>query len=199
MSPLIETIKLSDGRFCNLEYHNSRFNHARWNYFGKKETVNLEDYLVIPHDKIRGKFKCRITYSPDIENIEFLHHIIRPVHTLKLIQDDEVNYRFKFKDRKRLADLFEKRGTCDDILIVSKGCITDSYTANAIFFDGKNWWTPDTPLLEGTQRARLLAENKILERRILISNLSEFKKVGLINAMQDLQEMPVIEISSLTW
>lgn len=93
--------------------------------------------------------------------------------------------------------LYEQRGTCDDIMIVKNGCITDSYNANLIFFDGRLWWTPDTPLLAGTQRARLLDEKRIFPRRIMPGDLVQFEKAGLINAMLNMNDMPIVDISNI--
>ncbi|MBN1984735.1 MAG: hypothetical protein JW761_00460, partial [Prolixibacteraceae bacterium] len=59
------------------------------------------------------------------------------------------------------------------------------------------WWTPDTPLLEGTQRERLLKQGKIRVCRITPENLSKYIKVGLINAMQDLENMPRIAMENI--
>ncbi|MCD6355308.1 MAG: aminotransferase class IV [Prolixibacteraceae bacterium] len=86
---------------------------------------------------------------------------------------------------------------CDDILIVINGCITDSFAANPIFFDGKKWWTPDTPLLAGTQRAWLIEEEKLLVCSIPVNDLSKYKKAGLINAMQNFEDMPIIDIENI--
>jgi 4-amino-4-deoxychorismate lyase len=96
-----------------------------------------------------------------------------------------------------LHNLFELRGNCDDIIIVQNECLTDSYTANLVLYNGKNWITPDTPLLAGTQRARLLKEGKIFEGAVKIHDLPKYSKAGLINALNNLEEMPVIEIENI--
>lgn len=194
MSPLLETIKLLDGRFFNLPYHNARFNAARRECFGLEAPLDLQDRIFIPKDKRSGLYRCRVIYGLDIQTVEFLPHTYRSVQSLKLVEDNAIDYRYKYADRRRLHGLFEQRGDCDDILIVKNGCITDSYTANPIFFDGQTWWTPDTPLLPGTQRARLLAEKIIFERRITPADLLLYRKVGLINALQDFTEMPLVEV-----
>ena len=67
----------------------------------------------------------------------------------------------KLRQRGKLNELFAKKGSCDDVIIVRNGLITDSSYANLIFFDGREWITPKVPLLEGTCRARLLASGKI--------------------------------------
>lgn len=195
MSPLLETLKLKDGALFNLAFHNDRLNAARKQYFGVDNALDLRDHIHIPEDKCSGLFRCRVTYAPDIQKIEFLLHEYREIKRLKLVVDNSIDYKYKYADRRHLQQLFELRGDCDDILIVKNGCITDSYTANPIFFDGSVWWTPDTPLLAGTQRARLLKEKMIFERRITPNGLHLYQKVGLINALQGLEEMPVVEIT----
>jgi len=189
---LLETIKCKDGKLYNLPYHQARFDLSRKKYFSLHNPVNLENEIRIPEVFQSGLYRCRVTYSKNIEKIEFFLHHFRKVESLKLIEDNKVDYRFKYADRKKIHELFDQRGTCDDILIVQNGCITDSFTANTVFYDGIKWWTPDTPLLPGTQRARLIAEGKISVCRISVSDLTRYEKVGLINAMLDLDAMPVI-------
>ena len=83
---------------------------------------------------------------------------------------------------------------CDDILVVKKGQISDSFYANVVFWDGKEYITPDTPLLPGTMRASLLNKGLIREDSISPDDLSKFAGIKLINAMYDLQvaaELPI--------
>ena len=197
MSQLLETIKCKNGKLFNISFHNSRFNKSRNEYFKTSGKINLEDIIEIPENFKNGLFSCRILYSETIDKIEFLPHQIREIRSLKLVRNDVIDYHFKYFNRKKLDELFEQRAKYDDILIVKNNCITDSYTANSVFFDGLKWWTPDTPLLPGTQRARLINEGKILECRITPKDLSKYEKVGLINAMQDLEEMPVMLVEKI--
>lgn len=197
MCRLLETIKLLDGQLYNLPFHNARLNNARKALFGASSEWDLRQLIRIPADKVTGLFRCRVVYDREVRQIEFLNHVYRPVHRLKLIEDNAIDYRYKYADRTHLHHLFEQRGEADDILIVRNGHITDSYTANPIFFDGRRWWTPDTPLLPGTQRARLLADGKIAQRRITPDDLRQFQKAGLINALQDMNDMPVISIEDI--
>jgi 4-amino-4-deoxychorismate lyase len=197
MCQLVETIKCKDGELFNLGYHQVRFDRTRRILFRIKDEINLEKIIEIPGSYQSGLFRCRVIYSKKIEKIEFLPHQFRVVKSLKLIEDDEIDYRFKYTNRERLNALFENRGTCDDILIVKNGFICDSSIANIVFFDGRKWWTPDTPLLQGTQRARLIHEEKIYVCPIPLNDLPKYKKVGLINAMQNLDNMPEISISNI--
>ena len=197
MCQLVETIKCKNGKLENLRYHQARFNLTRKNLFGDDQIIPLSEIIKIPAKFQKGLFRCRLIYSSEIEKIEFHTHEYQKVESLKLVEDNSIEYRLKFTDRKKLTELFEKRDDCDDILIVKNGCIADSYVANVVFFDGKDWWTPNTPLLHGTRRAQLIEEGKIKVCRITPDDLKRFEKVGLINAMQDLNEMPNIKIEDI--
>lgn len=197
MCQLVETIKCNNGKLENLRYHQARFNLARKEYFGENFEINLAEEIKVPAACRSGLFRCRVVYTSEIEKIEFHAHEYRKVESLKLMEDNSINYPLKFTDRKKLNELFEKRGDCDDILIVKNGFITDSFIANVVFFDGREWWTPNTPLLHGTRRAHLIEEGKIKVCRITPNDLPRFEKAGLINAMQGLNEMPMVNIKSI--
>lgn len=197
MFQLFETIKCSEGELFNLDYHQKRFDMSRKKLFGCTYSPLLADSIRILPEFMKGLFRCRITYSCSIEKIEFIPHEYRKIDSLKLAYTDQVDYGFKYTDRSMLEQLFSMREKCDDILIVQRDCITDSFTANILLFDGENWWTPDTPLLPGTQRARLLDNGIIRECRVTVADLFRFEKVGLINAMQDMENMPVIPVSRI--
>lgn len=117
---------------------------------------------------------------------------------LRLVHGDDLDYTFKFADRTRIDELFAAKGPADDILILKNGYITDSSYANVILWDGYSWWTPDRPLLAGTQREKLLREGRIKERPILASDLKDYKKLKLINAMLSLEEGPELIIDPNT-
>lgn len=197
MFQLFETIKCKDGNLFNLEFHQARFENAQREYFGIKTRIKLINEIAIPDFARIGLFRCRITYTEKIEKIEFIVHRYREIKSLKLVEDNKIDYHFKYANRENLHNLFELRGNCDDIIIVQNEGLTDSYTANLVLYNGKNWITPDTPLLPGTQRAKLLKECKIFERSVKIHDLPKYTKAGLINALNNLEEMPVIEIGNI--
>lgn len=197
MYQLLETIKCTEGRLENLEFHQARFSLARKLKFNTNDEILLEQLIQIPDFAKTGLFRCRVIYGRQIERIEFIQHTYRSITSLKLIEDNNIDYHFKYTDRKKLELLFEKRGNCDDIIIVKNGLLTDSFAANLVFFDGEKWLTPDTPLLPGTQRARLLQTGKISATRITPIDLSGFQKAGLINAMNTLNNMPTIGIEKI--
>lgn len=194
MSQFIETIQLLHGKLRNLEFHQERFERTRREVLGIRNHPRLAEVICIPKGLEQGKLKCRLTYSYVVELVEFEPHIQRKVNSLKLVYSDNIDYFFKYADRSKLQSLYKKRGNCDDILVVKKGQISDSFYANVVFWDGKEYITPDTPLLPGTMRASLLNKGLIREESISPDDLSKFAGIKLINAMYDLQvaaELPI--------
>lgn len=197
---LLETIRLNNGEFCNLSFHQERMNKARFEIFGQTTRINLEKLLSegkVQEIPAKGLFKCRIIYRDNIESIEFLHYTMPTLRTLRLVVSDAIEYPYKYLDRTSLETLFQKREQCDDILIVKEGLFTDSSAANILFFNGRQWITPAKPLLAGTQRAKLLEEERISTADIRPSDLRFFSKVRLINAMIRFEDEIEIEASSI--
>lgn len=199
MSQFIETIKLLDGKLQNLPYHQMRLEKTRLQVLGLKKHPHLEEVIRIPGGLEQGLFKCRVTYGNIIDLIEFEPYARRVVKSLKLIESNIVEYGYKYLDRTALDALYLQRGSCDDILIVKQGSISDSYYANVIFWDGSRWFTPDTPLLQGTMRAFLLADGTLTSCRITPDDLGKFKQARLINAMNGVTEGHDIPIGALKY
>ena len=111
---------------------------------------------------------------------------------------NHISYGYKYLNRSELEALYKLRGSCDDILIVKEGCLSDSYYANIAFWDGRDWFTPDTPLLPGTMRAALLDQGLLQVARIVPGDMKNFQKIRLINAMNDLNEGSEIPMDKIT-
>jgi 4-amino-4-deoxychorismate lyase len=183
MSLLFETIRLQDGVLHNLEYHNLRFNQSRKALFGIQNPAHLENEIAIPEGYMHGIYKCKLIYSKHVEDIIFEPYKPRIIKTLILIEDNTVMYNYKYLDREQLILLHAKRGKCDDILIIKDGMVTDTSFANIIFFTGTQWVTPSSPLLRGTMRGFLVKNNLVTEQEIKTSDLKQFVKARLVNAM----------------
>ncbi len=192
MFPFIETIKLLDGELKNLPWHQERLERTRFEVLGLGEHPELLLEVPVPGGLDRGLFKCRVLYAEVIELIEYEPYHQPEIRSLKLVRSDDISYGYKSADRSDLEALFAQKGDCDDILIVKRGCITDSCYANVALFDGTRWYTPDTPLLKGTMRAFLLEKGALTEVRITEKELGDFQKIRLINAMNSLEEAPEI-------
>lgn len=198
MSLLFETIRLQNGVLQNLEYHNFRLNQSRKAIFHASDSINLDLILHIPDTCLQGIFKCKIIYTTKVEDVYFEPYLPRPVNSLKLITDDTIAYNFKYTDRNQLDKLYAKRGTSDEILIVRNGFITDTSFSNITFYTGDKWLTPAIPLLAGTMRSFLIENKTIIEAKIKVTDLPQFQKARLINAMLPFEseiDIPVEKIS----
>lgn len=184
MFRLIESIRLEDGEWFNLHYHQQRMDESILLLTNTENKIQLTSFLHEQHFPVKGKFKCRIVYS-EVGGIEMslTPYEIRTINSLKIIHDNTIDYSFKFADRAALNNLFAQRNTCDDILIVKNGLITDASYSNVVFFEGTRWLTPAQPLLKGTMRQYLLDSGAIVEEAIRADQIPLFKKVKLINAL----------------
>ncbi|HRS19253.1 MAG TPA: aminotransferase class IV, partial [Bacteroidales bacterium] len=89
--------------------------------------------------------------------------------------------------REIFQKLLNQKNNADEILITKQGYITDTSYTNIIFFDGREWFTPQTYLLPGTQRAYLLEQKLIREKPIHINTIHTFSKARLINCFLNLE------------
>lgn len=196
MSLLIESIKLLDGKFCNLFYHEQRMIRSLNMVCGVEEDINLEKFLSELEVPATGLYKCRIVYDENSKDVEFIRYEPRSITSLKVVEHDRISYEFKYKNRKTIDKLFEQRENCDDILIVKKGHVTDASAANIVFRKGKHWYTPWSALLKGTQRQKLLEDNIIEAEDIRVEDIGSFDTWKLINAMVEF-ESPEIDVSKI--
>lgn len=186
MSRLIETIKIYNGKAYNIEYHNKRMNAARRELWGCKREIDLSDNIAAK--KIEELTKCRVIYDKDIQDIQFVPYEFPLIHSLQLIYDNEISYRYKYENRDALKYLFDKRNGCDDILIVKDGKVTDSYFCNVVFEKKGIFYTPFSCLLSGTKRQKLIACGRVKEIEVKVEDIQLFDGVHLINAMIDLED-----------
>lgn len=191
MCLLIETIKIVDGQFQNLHYHNGRLNRSRKELFGCIDVLDIAEHIQIPTDVTRGIYRCTLTYDKNIQDVKFLLYNIKAIKKLKLIVADDIEYAYKYADRTKLNRLLDKKEDCDEILIVKNGMFTDTSYTNVVFFDSTKWLTPLHPLLNGTKRQKLLDERKIERADIRAEDIKHFQKIGLINAMLDLGDVVI--------
>ncbi|GAB3170313.1 hypothetical protein GCM10027291_21870 [Telluribacter humicola] len=157
----------------------------------------MADLLSVPDSLSTGTYKCRLTYGEQVESIEWEPYTPRPIRSLQVVHDVSIDYGHKYRDRQQLNALAEQRGTCDDVLIVQQGLVTDTSYCNVAFYDGEQWLTPSTPLLPGTQRAFLLDQGIIEEAPIRVEELDRYSEVKLFNAMLSWEEGPVLSTSQI--
>ena len=174
---LFETIKVENGKIFNLKWHNKRLNSSRLALFSETKEIFLENYLSPP---LQGLFRCRVVYQQEIDSIEFIPYAPKEFSSFKIVSSN-IDYSYKYDDRKKLNALLEP--SFDEIIIEKDGLLTDTSIANIAFYDGENWFTPTTPLLAGTTRARLLNEGFLKLKNIEKKNIENYSYFALMNAM----------------
>lgn len=197
MCPLFESIKIKDGKAFHLNLHQQRMDRSVKQVLGIKNKIKILEILSQRNIPPSGLFKCRISYTDKIIDFKILPYQQKFIKTLKLVECNDIQYPLKFSDREYLNDLLDRKGDADEIIIVKNDLITDSSYSNLVLWNGEDWHTPSTPLLQGTKREYLISKNKIKVVKIGVKDLKKYQKVGLINAMMDLEDMPVIDISML--
>ncbi len=182
---LLETIRVKNSIFSNLNFHQERMNDSRKVLFSCTDEIDLISILQDSSNNISDNklCKCRIIYDTEIRNIEFITYQKPLINLLKLVYCDDIEYSYKYFDRNHINELLELKGDADGIIIVKNGLITDTSFANLLFYNGEHWLTPTFPLLKGTQRAKLLEQEKIRVADIRPEDLHNFTKIRLINAM----------------
>lgn len=187
MSPFLESIRLEKQHLQFMQGHETRFVTTQQDNWGKVLYHDLKS-LILHHTgfpKDDQKYKCRVVYSPEEISISFIAYTPRVITGLRVVTDDDINYRYKSVDRSRLDALTSGLPPNTEILIFQNELLTDSSFSNLALFDGKNWWTPKTPLLQGIHRSYLLDKRIIREKDISRADLKEFKQIRLINVMMD--------------
>ena len=189
----IETICFKDGEFQNLDLHQERINRTCFHFFGESLHTLVDVLPELDDDK---KYKVRFIYDNDSYTHESVIYVKLPIRSLQIVESTWFDYSFKYENRSTLQKLLRST-EADEIVISIDGLITDCSYANLAFWNGKEWLTPEKPLLEGVRRASLLRDKKIKKAPINEEELRSFEKVSLINAMLDLcdLEVPMSQLS----
>ncbi len=197
MYHFFETIKIENGNLINLEYHQGRLSYTYKRNYKKECVFDLKSIIIVPSDFCKGIVKCRFDYNFKDFSFGFQEYHFIEIKTLKLVYNEDIVYSFKSFDRRELNNLMVLREGFDDILIVKNGIITDTSFSNIAFYDGLNWFTPQTPLLLGTCRQFLIEQGKLLPSLIGVEDLNKYKSFILINAMRGVrldQQIPITGI-----
>jgi 4-amino-4-deoxychorismate lyase len=199
MSLLFETISIRNGVPEYLDWHQKRMNFAMQKLFKVNSFIDLAALLVIPSEAVAGHFRCRVEYDTIVRSVSFRKYEPKQINSLKLVEDNTIIYNHKYADRSQLDQLHAQRGDCDDVLIIKNGLLTDTSYANIIFRNGNRWETPDTPLLNGTCRSRLLASGIISEIRITPSDLKKYSEFQLINALRGMNAGGALPVNRIVF
>jgi 4-amino-4-deoxychorismate lyase len=194
---LLETLKVQNGQFQNIEYHNKRFNNSKKELFGLNDFQFLENIIKIPSDCSEGIFRCRLVYEKEIQEVSFTPYLYEEIEILKLVEIGDWDYSYKYADRSFMTNLRTENKDFDEVIMTQHGFITDCTIANLAFWDGRNWFTPATPLLKGTKRKQLLDRQEIVEREISGDDLGIYEGICLINVFRDLSTKSLIPVTAI--
>lgn len=178
----IETIRIEDGSPQYLGYHQRRLEQTIRAHFPEVERMpHLYEYL--PSELPSGRVKWRVVYSHEIDEVSAQPYETRPIESIKLINADAIEYPYKSLDRSAIDELYQKKESCSDVLIVRQGLLTDTSIANIALGDGHTWLTPQSPLLGGTTRARLLDEAHLKVAELTPNDLELYPFIAIFNAL----------------
>ena len=109
----IETICIYKGHILNIEAHTTRMQSTAEHFnFAAPTIPDLTE--LIPRKMDNKKVRCTITYGSEISNIQFIEYTQRRITSLKIVES-EIDYSYKFSDRKLLNDLLLQKEECDEM------------------------------------------------------------------------------------
>lgn len=176
---LLETLRCENARLLHCSYHQERLEKSL-RFLRIKTHYDLQSLIIPPSS---GIYRCRFLYDADGYTVEFIPYIPKTIASLKLVRADTLEYPLKDSNREALDALFDQREGCDDVVIVKNGLLTDTTIANIALQIQGQWLTPDTPLLRGTTRARLIEEGFLTPHPLTIEDIAKASKIAVMNAM----------------
>jgi 4-amino-4-deoxychorismate lyase len=183
MSQFFESICVKDGIAENISFHQFRVNKTLNAFDASKHSIELTTIvqeLVLP---VEGLFKLRISYDLNGNyQSAFTPYQYKQIQNFALVDIKGHRYDYKFSNRDWINEALIQSAQ-DEVLMHDGGLIKDCSYTNIVFYDGVNWYTPSVPLLEGTQRAKLIQEGIITPKALYITDLPNFQKFKCINAM----------------
>lgn len=199
MFPLLETIKIKNGKVQRAALHQQRINSTISTIFGvSQHPILLRNIFAttrkngqFPSDKTTV-FKCRLLYDANDYFIEFIPYQMKLIQNLTLVNVPlDFDYAFKYANRDNLNKLIIDN---QEVIIVKNDKITDTTYANIALLKKNLWFTPDEPLLKGTMREYLIHQKIIIPRAIEVGDLKEFSQIKIFNAMIEWNESPSLAL-----
>jgi 4-amino-4-deoxychorismate lyase len=182
---LFETIKLFNGEFFNLTYHQKRVDFSYKNLFNTESKIDLKKILI--NSPKSGLYRAKVIYNKDgLADINYYIYRKKEIKKIALVELKEFDYSYKYLDRAIFDKLFKIVDGFDEFIILQDGYLKDTTIAN-IAFEDKNgvWVTPAKPLLYGTTLRRYLDDKKLIKKMIHYANLNSYARLATLNAMVD--------------
>lgn len=193
--PLFETIAIIDGKPQNLPYHQARFEQAMRAYFECEPQWQLAEVIIVPEAFQQGLVRCRIDYNAQAFQLQFFSYTPRKFQHLQCVYVENLDYRFKYVDRKRLDSL--KTLQSDEVIIINNGMVSDCTIGNLLFYKAGKWYSSCDYLLKGTQLSKLIDEGVVTLVKMPVSDLKNYEKVMIINALNLFENGQILSISKI--
>jgi para-aminobenzoate synthetase/4-amino-4-deoxychorismate lyase len=191
---LLETLRYEPGEgFARLEAHLGRLVDSA-TYFGFP--VDVDEVRAALDASIVGRGPARVRLLVDRSGrIETgvssppvtLEPVWLTIDRDQPVDPSDVMLFHKTSLRARYDEASVRHPDADDVILINeRGEVTETTRANlAVELDGR-WWTPalDAGLLPGVERAALLNEDRLVERRIAVEELSSAGGLAIVNSVR---------------
>jgi 4-amino-4-deoxychorismate lyase len=183
MSQFFESICVKDGVAENLSFHQARVYKTLQAFDASQNNISLKAIVEQLTLSTLGLFKLRISYDLNGNHqVKLTPYQYKLINQFGLVDIKGLRYDYKYENRDWINEALIQSGT-DEIMMHDNGFIKDCSYTNIVFYDGSHWVTPESPLLEGTQRAKLIQEGLILPKALHVKDIPSFVKFKCINAM----------------
>ena len=201
---LLESILLEGGEFFLLTRHLERLKASAkyFNFHFPEEQVLCElDRAIATCSSKRWKIRLLLSKAGEIEieAIQLRNARRAPLRVALAAQSVDSNEKFLFHKTTNRA-VYDKalaeRPDCDDVILWNeRGEVSESSVANVVLpVDGELFTPPqNSGLLAGTFRDQLLADRKIRERVILVSEIKQATSFYLINSVNKWMKAALVD------
>lgn len=193
----LETIRIQDGHARHMADHIDRMHRTALHFGFTAPALPADLDALVPHTLRTGTVRCRIVYGHTLRELTFTPYRRRRLERLIAVDAGAMDYAFKYADRSPLERPNIPLSEADELLFVRGGYVTDTSYTNLILRRGDELLTPDTFLLDGTCRRRLLRTAQVRTAQVRLSDLSAYDELLLVNAMMPLGEALRLPVTSV--
>lgn len=193
----LETIRIQDGHARHVADHIDRMRRTALHFGFTAPALPADLDALVPHTLRTGTVRCRIVYGHTLRELTFTPYHRRRLERLIAVDAGAMDYALKYADRSPLERPNIPLSEADELLFVRGGYVTDTSYTNLILRRGDELVTPDTFLLDGTCRRRLLRTAQVRTATIRLSDLSAYDELLLVNAMMPLGEALRLPVTSV--
>jgi para-aminobenzoate synthetase/4-amino-4-deoxychorismate lyase len=185
-----------EGGFFLLEEHERRLAAACRDFGGALDVAALKTALENEVTRLRsgsaGPFKLRVLVDPSFtirvegEAVGTMPEVLKVALAARPLGPETLPSRRYKTSNRRAYDELKVAGADQTIYYNERGELTESTSMNLVVETGGRFLTPPLPsgLLDGTFRARLLAEGRIEEAVLTADDLRTADQIWLVNSVR---------------